>query len=342
MLTVTAMQKKLDLTESLRLMKGGRFSEALDALQRRLPRQPDLRKYPGFFHPAPEQPGPKPTGQFLDRAYTNPAGTRPYKLYIPNGYRNRPVPLIVMLHGCTQNPDDFAAGTRMNAAAEAQTCLVAYPEQIREANLQRCWNWFNPDDQRRGGGEASIVAGITQAVINDYAVDRSRIYVAGLSAGGALAAVMAQAYTDLYAAAGIHSGLACGAARDLKSAMAAMAAGAPGVPRVSPRRIVPTIVFHGDRDTTVNPVNADAVITQALQDGPLATETEDGHIPDGHAYTRTLFHDRSGATLGEVWHVHDGGHAWFGGDPAGSFTDPKGPDATQEMLRFFLQHRTTA
>ena len=336
------MQIKLDLAEALRLVKDGRFSEALGALQRRLHRQPDLRAYPGFFRPPPEQPRPEAPGRFLDLTYTNPAGTRPYKLYIPSGYQDRPVPLIVMLHGCTQNPDDFAAGTRMNAAAEAQTCLVAYPTQIREANLQRCWNWFNPDDQRRGSGEASIVAGITQAVINDYAVDRSRIYVAGLSAGGALAAVMAQAYTDLYAAVGIHSGLACGAAHDLKSAMAAMATGAPGVPRASPRRIVPTIVFHGDRDTTVNPVNADSVIAQALQDGALATETEDRQAPDGHTYTLTLFHDRSGGTLGEVWHVHDGGHAWFGGDPAGSYTDPKGPDATQEMLRFFLQHRTTA
>jgi poly(hydroxyalkanoate) depolymerase family esterase len=324
------MLMNLDMAETFRLMKGGKLAEAAEALQRGLQGRTSS-------HPTSE-PAPA-TGQFLDLTFTNPSGKRPYKLYIPSGYHNQPVPLIVMLHGCTQSPDDFATGTRMNAVAEQYTCIVAYPEQVRYANLQRCWNWFSPEDQQRGHGEPSIIAGITQTVINDYAVDRNRIYIAGLSAGGALAAIMAQAYPDLYAAAGIHSGLASGAAHDLQSAMAAMANGAPGKPDTTSRRIVPTIVFHGDRDAAVNPANADSVIAQALRDGKLVTETRDGDTPDGHTYTTTLFRDRSGATVGEVWHVHGGGHAWFGGDPSGSFTDPQGPDATQEMLRFFLRHR---
>lgn len=328
------MQMKLDMSEALRLIKGGKLAEAVGAIQRRLQPQPDMPVYP-----VPDRPAPSEPSRFLDLSFAGPAGARTYKLYIPSGYRNEPVPLIVMLHGCSQNPDDFATGTRMNAAAEKHTCMVAYPAQTRQANMQRCWNWFSPTDQARGSGEASIVAGITQAIIADYAVDESRVYVAGLSAGGALAAVMAQAYPDLYAAAGVHSGLACGSARDMSSAMSAMASGAPGAARAHPARIVPTIVFHGDRDSTVNAANAKAVITQALQDGQIVMTTEDGQAPNGHAYTRTLFRDQAGTTVGETWQVHGGGHAWFGGAPAGSFTDAKGPDATAEMLRFFLQHR---
>ncbi len=326
---------KLDMAETLRLIKGGKLAEAVGAIQRRLHLRPETS-----VPPIPDRPAPAGPSRFLDLSFTGPAGSRPYKLYIPTGYTGQKVPLIVMLHGCTQTPDDFATGTRMNAAAEEHTCMVAYPAQTRQANMQRCWNWFSPTDQTRGSGEASIVAGITQAIIAGYAVDQTRVYVAGMSAGGALAAVMAQAYPEIYAAAGVHSGLACGAARDLSSAMSAMASGAPGAARTSPARIVPTIVFHGDRDSTVNAANAKAVITQALQDGQIVMTTEDGQAPNGRTYTRTLFRDHAGTTVGETWQVHGGGHAWFGGDPAGSFTDAKGPDATAQMLRFFLQHAT--
>ncbi|HVY17808.1 MAG TPA: PHB depolymerase family esterase [Rhodopila sp.] len=316
---------KLDVTEAPRLVKSDWLADALGSIRQRL-------------YPQPETNPPPNRSRFLDLSFTSPAGTRPYKLYIPSGYRDRPVPLVVMLHGCTQTPDDFATGTRMNAAAEMRTCLVAYPAQVRSANLQRCWNWFNPDDQRRDGGEPSIIAGIIQAIGADYAVDRTRIYVAGLSAGGAQAAVMGQAYPDLFAAVGIHSGLACGAAHDLSSALAAMASGAAGAAQAETRRAMPTIVFHGDADRTVNPANAASVLAQALPATRLTTKARDGQAPDGHAYTHTVTRD-AGAVIGELWQVHGGGHAWFGGDPHGSFTDPKGPDATGEMLRFFLQHR---
>ncbi len=324
---------KLDMAETLRLIKGGKLAEAVGAIQRRLHLLPETP-----VRPAPDRPAPAGASRFLDLSFTNAAGTRPYKLYIPSGYTGRPVPLIVMLHGCAQNPDDFATGTRMNAAGETHTCMVAYPAQVRQANMQRCWNWFSPTDQTRGSGEASIVAGITQSIMDSHAVDRTRVYVAGLSAGGALAAVMGQAYPEIYAAAGVHSGLACGAAQTLQAAMSAMASGAPGAARAKPARIVPTIVFHGDRDSTVNPANANAVIRQALQDQQIVMQAEDGQAPNGHAFTRTLFRDHAGTTVGETWQIHGGGHAWFGGDPAGSFTDAKGPDATAEMLRFFLKH----
>jgi poly(3-hydroxybutyrate) depolymerase len=203
--------------------------------------------------------------------------------------------------------------------------------------MQKCWNWFNPADQQRDAGEPSLIAGITREIMAEFAVDRRRVYIAGLSAGGAAAAVMGQTYPELYAAIGVHSGLACGAARDMKSALAAMQRGGEGMVGAE-RRVVAAIVFHGEQDSTVNPVNGNAVVEQAVRGKSLRTRVVDGRVPNGHAFTRTLYLDPAGAVVVEQWVVHGGGHAWFGGDPAGSFTDPAGPDATGEMLRFFLQH----
>jgi poly(hydroxyalkanoate) depolymerase family esterase len=279
--------------------------------------------------------------QFLALTFANHAGSRPYKLFVPSSYSGRPVPLVVMLHGCTQSPDDFAAGTRMNAAAEARTFLVAYPAQTSHANMQKCWNWFNAGDQRRDSGEPSLIAGITRQVMSDYAVDPARVYVAGLSAGGAAAAIMGDAYPDLFAAIGVHSGLACGAATDMQSAFAAMQRGGGGMPRPG-RRLTPAIVFHGGRDTTVNPRNGDAVVAQAERNSDLTIWVEAGQVSGGYAYDKTRYVDPDGKTVIEKWLVHGAGHAWFGGSSTGSYTDPKGPDATSEMLRFFLEHRHPA
>jgi len=278
------------------------------------------------------------SSHFLNRTFGNQAGSRPYKLYIPSNYNGQPVPLVVMLHGCTQSPDDFAAGTRMNLAAEAHCCLVAYPGQTSAANMQKCWNWFNASNQERGSVEPSLIAGITRAIMHDYAIDPAHVYVAGLSAGGAAAAIMGDAYPELYAAIGVHSGLACGAAWNMQSAFGAMQRGGVGLARSSRQRVLPAIVFHGEQDTTVNIRNSDAVAIQALQGLPVRTVVEAGHVPDGHAYKRTLHVDGNGKTLVELWIVQGAGHAWFGGSSAGSYTDPRGPDATSEMLRFFLEH----
>jgi poly(hydroxyalkanoate) depolymerase family esterase len=296
-------------------------------------------------HPFPAPAGVAvPEGaRFLSGTFSNQAGIRPYKLYVPSGYTGQPVPLIVMLHGCTQSPDDFAAGTGMNAAAEEQTCLVVYPGQPASAHAQKCWKWFSADDQQRDKGEPSLIAGITRQVMQDYAVDPQRVYVAGLSAGGAAAAVMGDTYPDLYAAIGVHSGLACGAARDLPSGVAAMQRGSGAVAHSRQhagvqRRIVPAIVFHGDRDTTVSPRNCDDVVAQSVQDATLRKQVQNGQVPGGHAFSRTVYSDEAGQPITEQWVIHGAGHAWSGGKAAGSYTDPHGPDATLEMLRFFREH----
>jgi poly(hydroxyalkanoate) depolymerase family esterase len=277
--------------------------------------------------------------KFIEGTYSNPAGSRTYKLFVPTGYRQgQPLPLIVMLHGCTQSPDDFAAGTRMNFIAEEQTCLVVYPAQRSDANPSKCWNWFRSADQQRDAGEPSLIAGITRQVMQEYSADPKRVFVAGLSAGGAAAAIMGTTYGDLYAAVGIHSGLAHGAASDMPSAFAAMRQGSGGCRRGVPRGpTVPSIIFHGDRDSTVHPDNGTQALEQAIGATKTQTKVHRGQIPGGHGYTRTTHADGERDIL-EHWNIHGAGHAWSGGSPTGSYTDPQGPDATKEMLRFFLEN----
>jgi poly(hydroxyalkanoate) depolymerase family esterase len=299
-------------------------------------------------------------GRFVERSYAGPAGGRSYKLYIPSGYTGQEeVPLVVMLHGCTQNPDDFAAGTSMNELAEEHTFLVAYPAQTPNANMQKCWNWFQASDQQREQGEPAIIAGITRQIIDEYRIADGRVYVAGMSAGGAMAAIMGATYPDLYAAVGVHSGLAPGAAQDLVSALSAMqrGGGASSVQQDTPtsgsKVSVPVIVFHGDRDTTVHPRNAEQLLAyyrtaEGTPGGrnaagrsvpPVAVRK--GQVPDGHAYTLATQRDAEGRPIMEQWTVHGLGHAWSGGSSAGSYTDAKGPDASAEMVRFFDQQHTS-
>lgn len=278
-------------------------------------------------------------GAWLDGVYENPFGRRPYKLYVPAARPAAALPLVVMLHGCTQDPDDFAIGTNMNRQAEAAGLLVVYPGQVTSANRAKCWNWFQPTDQEREQGEPSLIAGIARAVLARHGGDPARVYVAGLSAGGAKAAIMARAYPDLFAAVGVHSGLPAGSAEGVPSAFAAMRRPNGGARRDG-ESFVPTIVFHGARDRTVHPGNAEAIMRAALAAaGPLTAEREVGRVSGGHGYRRTRHTAPDGATLVEDWRIDGLGHAWSGGDPRGSYTDPRGPDASAAMLDFFRRQR---
>ncbi|TNC49130.1 PHB depolymerase family esterase [Rubellimicrobium rubrum] len=285
-----------------------------------------------------------PGASFEERVFANAAGSRPYKLYVPAVFSGDPLPLVVMLHGCTQSPDDFAAGTRMNELAEEFGFFVVYPGQTQAANMSRCWNWFNAADQQRDQGEPSLIAGMTRTIMGEFPVDKERVYIAGLSAGGAKAAIMGATYPDLYAAVGVHSGLACGAARDMGSAFAAMKQGGAvaGTRSGLAKAGIPSIVFHGDRDTTVHPVNGDQVVTQAAAGAAHRTEVAQGKSSGGMAFTQTTHRDGSGQAVLEQWVLHGAGHAWSGGSAVGSYTDPRGPDASREMARFFMEHRVPA
>jgi poly(hydroxyalkanoate) depolymerase family esterase len=359
------------MAEATRLTRQGRLVEATALIQQTLASPVATRRPPEATQPGQVRPGrlPRrravpsrdpsvlhrllrpaspvvelPPGRFDAFSYTNAAGTRSYRLYIPASGAGQALPLVVMLHGGTQDAVTFAAATGMNDLAEREKFLVAYPEQPRSANAGRYWNWFAPGHQRRDAGEPSLIAGITAQVTSRYGADAARVYVAGFSAGGAMAAVMAAVYPDLYAAVGVHSGLAYAAAADLASALQAMRQGPPHAAR-PPARPLPLIVFHGDQDATVAPANAAGLIGRVLaaaspdrDPGALPPTVTGGQVPGGHAYTRTCYQDPAGAALAECWIIHQGGHAWSGGVPHGSYTDARGPDASAQFIRFFGEH----
>jgi len=303
-------------------------------------------------------------GQFISGTHTHAALTSHFKLYIPPGRAGKPMPLVVMLHGCTQDPDDFAAGTAMNERAREQGFFVLYPQQSPDVNPSRCWNWFDHKHQERGRGEPALIASLTQAVIQQHGIDARRVYIAGLSAGGAMAVIVAAAYPELFAAVGVHSGLPSGAASNVAEAFMVMKSGQVGIVEratgepagavakslLQPRTPIPTIVFHGDQDQTVHPRNGEQVIAAALvaagvQDAHArpsgSARVEQGVSAQGRRYTRSTQHGDQGQALTEHWLVHGAGHAWSGGRASGSYTDASGPDATLEMLRFFFDHPKT-
>jgi poly(hydroxyalkanoate) depolymerase family esterase len=291
-----------------------------------------------FDHEAKRTPG-----QFLDRSYSDGAGSLNYKLYIPARIRGRRASLLVMLHGCGQTPEDFAAGTRMNDLADKHGFLVVYPAQSAAANAFTCWNWFRGKDQAREAGEPALIAGIARQVASEHAVDAARTFIAGLSAGGAMAVVLGATYPDLFSAVGVHSGLPYRAAHDATSAMAAMR-GRQARSDSGVTHAIPTIVFHGDRDTTVDVDNGSAIVNQAVSNaerefGQLRKAVLAGVSGDGRPYTATTYRASQSASIVEYWVLHGAGHAWSGGFSNASYTDESGPDASAEMVRFFLGGR---
>jgi poly(hydroxyalkanoate) depolymerase family esterase len=336
-----------------RLMKGasqltnkGDLRAATAAIQQALARHAQPEAQPGVQAPAREvfEAGggsardEAPGERFLAGTYTGPGGSREYRLYVPPQAGGRPLPLVVMLHGCTQDAADFATGTDMNRLARAHGFFVLYPEQSSQANPQRCWNWFKHTHQARDRGEPRLLAGMTREVMSRHSIDSARVYVAGLSAGGAMAAILGDAYTDLFAAVGVHSGLATGSAKDLPSALGAMQRGPAS--RSAATSGVPTIVFHGDADSTVHPGNGEHVIAASVHH-TASQEQESGASPGGRRYTRQLHRAPDGRIVAEHWVVHGAAHAWSGGTARGSYTDPRGPDASAEMVRFFLGNQRT-
>lgn len=349
------------MADATRLAQGGPLQDATAAIQAALSQagliapsaaaaddglviDVTAREVASDGHPAKPAVADEPGGggdSFTAGRHAEKAGARDYKLYLPPAAAH-PCPLVVMLHGCTQNPDDFAAGTRMNEAARERGIAVLYPAQAQQANPQLCWNWFKHNHQQRGRGEPAILAGMVGEVVRRHGLDERRVYVAGLSAGGAMAAILGDAYPDLFAAVGVHSGLATGAARDAGSAFAAMKSGAPGATAVGAAGVArtgkpPTIVFHGDQDSTVNPVNGEQVARAGLPAaGPTRAETL--AAAGGRSALRSTYQDAGGRVAAEHWLIHGAGHAWSGGSRRGSYADPQGPDASAEMLRFFSEH----
>jgi poly(hydroxyalkanoate) depolymerase family esterase len=286
----------------------------------------------------PPEPEPDLGERFLRRTYRDAVGSLDYRLYVPADREGRDLALILMLHGCGQDPEDFALGTQMNALAEEFGLIVAYPRQTRRANPSACWNWFDRRHQSRGAGEPAKLAGLAKALAKEFGIRKERVFAAGLSAGGAMAEVLAATYPDVFDAIGIHSGLPYKSAVDVPSAFAAMKGGGPDdpIPPDAGDRRVRKIVIHGLADSTVNPINSERIVEE-LERGetPLTRTDLDWDIAAGHV-SRTALEDEDGRAVAEQWLVEGGGHAWFGGDPRGSYTESVGLDASRVMVRFFL------
>lgn len=347
------------MTEAARLTRGGDLRGAMTAIQRALAGGADAhRTADGVIdvvarvvepaHDTATAAPPRPDSVTRPESWTHGQFSHQgrsiqYRLFVPATVAPARQPaLVVMLHGCTQDAEDFARGTQMNARAAEAGVMVLYPEQTQRANAQRCWNWFKTPHQQRGRGEPALLAALTQHIVSTQGADPCRVYAAGLSAGGAMADILGRTYPDVFAAVGVHSGLPAGAASDIGSALAAMRQGSPTPPRAAPSAL-PTIVFHGDADATVHPRNGQAVVDVALaaRDGAApAPERTEGRSPQGRRFTRTRYAGADGGHGGTVehWQLHGTGHAWSGGSSLGSYTDGPGVDASAEMLRFFLAH----
>ena len=290
----------------------------------------------------PSHSATRTPGSFVDGFFTGPEGNLAYKLYTPEGSTRRNLPLVVMLHGCTQSAADFAAGTGMNKLADELGFLVLYPQQSLAANLARCWNWHRPGDQQRDSGEPALVAALTRQTIRTCKANSSRVYIAGISAGGAAAAIIAAAYPELYVAVGVHSGLSRGNVTTIHGALSAMRSGTDTSAQVVRKKAppVPTIVFHGDHDSVVHPANANGFLIELDRSSakPIVSLPEAGSR-GGREFLRTQYRNGTDAVLLENWDIRGGGHAWSGGSRMGSFADPAGPDASREMMRFFLARK---
>jgi poly(hydroxyalkanoate) depolymerase family esterase len=300
-----------------------------------------LRVRPVMPPGLPDAPEPGPTPdfgeRFLKRTYSGPAGSLNYRLYVPADHEGQELALVIMLHGCAQDPEDFARGTRMNELAEEFGLIVAYPHQPRLANPNGCWNWFDRRHQNRGSGEPANLAGLAQALAKEFDVRRERVFAAGLSAGGAMAEILAATYPDVFDAVGIHSGLPYKSAGDVPSAFAAMKGTTPfqPAPVATSDRHARKIVVHGLADGTVNSVNGERILDEVERETSLTRSDLDWPIEGGRV-SRTALKDADGRPVAEQWLVEGGGHAWFGGDKRGSFTQTVGLDASRVMVRFFL------
>lgn len=325
----------------------------------------DWKRITGLFRERqPTPPRALGEGRWVGGSASCAPGSRKYKLWIPASHDPQLAsPLVVMLHGCRQKPGNLAEISGMNVVADKNNFLAVYPEQPLHANLLRCWNWFDPKHQSRGAGEPAVLAAVIEQVSSSYKVDGSRVYVAGISAGGAMAVILGATYPDLISAVGVVAGMEYGAAAGMSEGLAAMKHGGPDPEQQGlaafaamrqglserPRHRMPVIIFQGDADPYVNTLNASQIMSQWArtnqclngheQDGCVLDNAQPAKatVPGGRNFEKYAYKDAGGRLLMEKWMVEGMGHAWPGSPVAADYADPKGPNASEEMWRFFCE-----
>jgi len=304
-------------------------------------------------------------GRIESGSYYSFNGMRSYKVFLPSNHsestNHGKIPVIIALHGCMQDSESFAAGTRLNEWAEKLGFAVYYPEQSKFFNIYNCWNWFLPTNQMKNTGEAELIMGGLKKVTREFSLNKDKTFLLGMSSGGAVVSILANCYPRSFQAVATHHGTMYKAASDVFSAKEVVYNGSKIAPEVAAakgyscsgftpkKNPLPAVIIHGSRGAVMRAIHATQVeselrifndyLDNGIRDNSLDDEmTFEKFTPDNlYSYDVVTWSHR-GRPYIKRYMIETLGHAWSGGDNQYEFNDPHGPDATKIILDFFSEY----